>query len=123
MHEQFGPLRYIPITAASGAGGNTTCSIQPPMDEAWEVYAIAAAHDDVARTIYWLLPDGIVGSWGTLYTEAAVTARHYFHRDVGCSAPIRLDNNCYLQYRVDAMAAGKAITVVVAARKKIGVLL
>jgi hypothetical protein len=96
---------------ASGAGGNITAALRPPEGEVWDVYAIAASHDDAARSIEWQDADTDTALSMTLYSEAAVTARHYFHRDVGMSAPVRITRTCYLQYYIAAMAAAKTITL------------
>lgn len=105
-----GALRGKQVTQGSGAGGTTYCNIRPPTGEVWDVYAIRASHDDAARTVHWFVSDTDSGTWYSLYDEAAVTAAHFFHRDIGMSAPVRINYNCYLMYGIEAMAAAKTIT-------------
>jgi hypothetical protein len=121
MNDLRGPLRGIQVTQASGAGGNITCALRPPEGEVWDVYAIAASHDDVARSIEWQDADTDTALSMTLYSEAAVTARHYFFRDVGMCAPVRINHNCYLQYYIAAMAGAKTITMNALVERMVGV--
>lgn len=115
-----GALRGKAITQGSGAGGTTFCNIRPPAGEVWDVYAIRATHDDVARTIHWWVSDTDAGTWYSLYDEAGVTAAHYFARDVGLAVPVRINYNCYLMYGVDSMAGAKTITCNVMIERIVG---
>jgi hypothetical protein len=115
-----GHTRLVIITQASGAGGDTYANIRPPQGEVWVLKAAAASHDDVARTIAWQLNDTDTAAFASLYTEAAVTAAHYYHRDVGNASDLVLSYNCYLMYKIASMAAGKTITVNCAVERIVG---
>lgn len=118
--EYRGSMRVKQITQASGAGGNTYCNIQPPEGELWMIHAISASHDDVARTISWVWSDSPLSLIATLYTEAAVTAMHYYHRDVGSAAPVQANRQVYPSFYVAAMAGAKTITVNVLYERIVG---
>lgn len=118
--EYRGSIRVKQITQGSGAGGNTYCNITPPEGEIWMIHAISAVHDDVARTISWIWSDGPLSLIATLYTEAAVTAMHYYHRDVGSAAPVQANHIVYPSYYVAALAAAKTITVNVVYERIVG---
>lgn len=110
MDQLRGALRWQEITQASGAGGDTFLNVRPPDGEVWDIYAISAIHDDAARTIDWMTNDVDTGSYGSLYNEAAVTARRYWGPNCGIYQPVRIHYKCYIMYKVTAMAAAKTIT-------------
>ena len=116
-----GPIRVKQLTQGSPGGGSIYCNIRPPDGELWEIYAIAASHDDVARTIQWVWSDSPLALIATLYTEAGVTAMHYYHRDIGASAPVQANYQVYPSYYVANIAAGKAITVNVVYERIVGI--
>jgi len=113
-------MRVKQITASSGGGGNIYCNIIPPEGEVWIVHAISASHDDAARSISWNWSDTPLSLIAVLYTEAGVTAMHYYHRDIGSAAPFQVNHTVYPSYYVAAMAAGKTITVNVLYERIVG---
>ena len=114
-----GILRAFSLTQGSGAGGNTICEIRPPESEVWDIIQCRGSHDDAGGlTDYWMLVDTLVPTTVILY---AGTGNRYLHPDIGTPArPIRTTHLSYLTFQVNAMAAGKTITVAVLAERILG---
>jgi len=121
MEGSRGALRVKEVTQASGAGGTIYCSLQPPEGEVWDVYLLTATHDDVARTIDWIINDDIT-ALKVVFTQAAATLPRYFYNDVGTPiVPVRVNHNCYIVFRVNAMAGAKTITMEALIERIVGV--
>jgi hypothetical protein len=114
-----GLLRTQVFSVGSGAGGNISLPIRPPVGELWNVRWGRGTHDDVAGlTVYWQMNDTVLGILGILgggTTQPFYLGTYYIGKD----GPT-IDYTCYLVVQVMGMAAAKAITATIVYDRIIG---
>jgi hypothetical protein len=106
-----GPLRALNFTTGSGAGGDTTATLRPPVGEVWDVYIAIGGHDGAA---------GLTCAWYHLDTIGPITTNcgggaaqpRKFYADAGSPlVPLRINHESYLAFQVLAIAAAKTVGV------------
>lgn len=105
-----GPLRAHDLTQASGAGGDITLSIRPPAGEVWDLFHLRCTHDDAAGlTVQWRGID-TAGGENCLLSQGTSVPRYLFTDLAGCKGGLRINNDCYIGFKVNGMAGAKTIS-------------
>jgi hypothetical protein len=93
------------ISTASGAGGNVTVNLRPPVNTIWIPTLIVGFQDEGALVMDWCLMDG--GGVIVQFSTTGANVYKYFYQDCPMAHPLVLTNSQYLYLLVIGMAAGK----------------
>jgi len=103
---------YFPLGA--GAGGVVTGTVTCPAGEGWEVLGGWFAHSDpVARGGVWTLTrlGGAAGVLGEITVAVLTNIRSNLYTSVPLQGPLQLHPGDAINVTLDAITAGKVVTV------------